>query len=423
MSFSRYERYAATDAGWLGEHPAHWQILPGRRVFAQRRDAARADDEQLSATQKYGVIPQNLFIKFEDQKVMLALSGLDNFKHVEPDDFVISLRSFQGGIERSKYAGCVSPAYTVLRPTVTIDPSFWAYLLRSPSYVASLQAVTNGIRDGRNISYENFSSVSLPVPPLPEQTAIADFLDRETAKIDGLIAEQERLIGLLKEKRQAVISQAVTKSLDPTAPMKDSGVEWLGDVPAHWEVIPLRWYATVVSGSSPQGQEIEDAADLNKRIPVFGGNGLMGYARVANVERPVLVVGRVGALCGNVHIVESPTWVTDNALILDVGDSFFLSFAAEVLRARRLNDLASRTAQPLITGSQLLDQRLPMPPLPEQLAIAEFVISFARGLDALASEAERAIILLGERRSALISAAVAGKFDVRKLIPASAEAA
>ena len=237
-------------------------MLPGRRLFSQQREPRQHDDEQLSATQKYGVLPQTLFMQIEDQKVTLALNGLDNFKHVEVDDFVISLRSFQGGIEWSKYSGCVSPAYTVLRPSRSGNAAYLSYTLKSVDYISALQSVTDGIRDGKNIGYDQFGMIGLPFPPIQEQSAIAAFLDRETSKIDSLVAEQEKLIELLKEKRQAVISHAVTKGLDPNVPMKDSGVEWLGEVPEHWEVMQLKHVIaknTVITyGIVQAGPHVED---------------------------------------------------------------------------------------------------------------------------------------------------------------------
>lgn len=255
MSFPRYERYKDSGVEWLGEISEHWSVLPGRRLFGQKREPSLPSDAQLSATQKYGVIPQSLFMAREDQKVVLALSGTEAFKHVEQEDFVISLRSFQGGIERSKFSGCVSTAYTVLRATKPIDPDYWAYLLKSDSYISVLSSTTDGIREGKSISYDQFGDLTLPNPPLSDQRDVSTFLDNETAKIDGLIEEQRRLIDLLKEKRQAVISRAVTKGLNPNAPMKDSGVYWIGMIPAHWEVAPIkRWFATVSGGTPNTGK-------------------------------------------------------------------------------------------------------------------------------------------------------------------------
>jgi type I restriction enzyme, S subunit len=225
---------------WIGQVPEDWDVLQSRRLFADVSEAAQNGDEQLSVTQKAGVIPQRLYIEQEEQNVVRALAGLANFKHVESGDFVISLRSFQGGIEYCAYRGCVSPAYTVLRNRKGIYHAFFKYALKSDGFISKLQSVTTGIRDGRNVSYEQFGIVNLPVPTISEQRDIANYLNRETAKVDALVEEQQRLIELLKEKRQAVITRAVTKGLNPSAPMKPSGVEWLGDIPAHWAAKRLR---------------------------------------------------------------------------------------------------------------------------------------------------------------------------------------
>ncbi len=262
MSFPRYPEYKDSGVEWLGEVPGHWHVTQGRRLFTQEREPAFPTDDQLSATQKYGVVPQKLFMEMEDQKVTLALSGLDNFKHVEADDFVISLRSFQGGIERSKYPGCVSPAYTVLRSVETIDANYYGYMLKSKGYIEALQTMTDGIRDGKNISYQQFGQIRLPDIPLPEQAQIADFLDRETAKIDALVSEQRRLMALLKEKRQAVISHAVTRGLNPNAPLTPSGIEWLGAVPEHWEVGPLKRFWSVTDCKHVTAEFVDDGIPL-----------------------------------------------------------------------------------------------------------------------------------------------------------------
>src|SRR5690606_1158359 len=197
MSLPRYPEYKDSGVQWLRLIPSHWEVMPGRRLFDEKREPARPGDEQLSATQRYGVIPQRRFMEAEDQKVVLALAGTGNFKHVQKDDFVISLRSFQGGIEHSNYHGCVSPAYTVLRPRMEVFPRYFAYTLKSSSYISALQTVTAGIRDGKSISFTQFGSLELPLPSLEDQYAISIMLDHETAKIDALIAAQEKLLALL----------------------------------------------------------------------------------------------------------------------------------------------------------------------------------------------------------------------------------
>lgn len=188
---------------------------------------------------------------------------------------------------------------------------------------------------------------------------------------------------------------------------KDSGVEWLGEVPEHWEVVPLRWVARCCSGDGISSEDVEPVQETGHAVGAIGGNGLMGYTATGNIDHPVLAIGRVGALCGNIHLIEPPAWVTDNALILDAhSDVFDLRFLAFALRRRNLNEIASKTAQPLITGTQVGDQRIPAPPLPEQEAIVMFLGHEIGRIDELVAEQRRLMELLKEKRQAVISHAV-----------------
>ena len=193
---------------------------------------------------------------------------------------------------------------------------------------------------------------------------------------------------------------------------KDSGMEWLGEVPDGWDVIPLRWNSRCPSGDGISSENIETIDDEKNVVPVIGGNGVMGYTSKGNIDYPVLAIGRVGALCGNVHVVQPPAWITDNALVFDAdAGAFDLIFLAEVLRSRNLNEIASKTAQPLITGTQVRDQRVPHPTIEEQRAIAAFLDRETGRIDALIAKKERQIELLQEKRTALISHAVTKGLD------------
>lgn len=442
MSFPRYAEYKDSGVEWLEKVPNHWNIYQARRLFEQRRDSALPSDEQLSATQKYGVIPQTLFMAQEDQKVVLALSGLDNFKHLEADDFVISLRSFQGGIERSRYAGCVSPAYTVLRPQKDLVPDYWEYLLKCASYIAALQTTTEGIRDGKNISYAQFGSLSVPLAPETEQTAIATFLDRETAKIDALIAEQEKLITLLAEKRQATISHAVTKGLNPNAPMKDSGVAWLGEVPEHWEILRIKHLTcSIEQGWSPQCENFPVQSDdewgvlkvgcvnggafnpaENKKLPdelqpitayaLKRGDLLVSRANTRDLvgsAAPVLADFPNLLLCDKLYRLRfSPKKSLPEFISLFLG-------TPQARSQIELDATGASSSMLNIGQSVILDLQIPTPTLEEQRAIAAHLDAEAAKFDALRDDAQRAITLLKERRSALITAAVTGQIDVRNL--------
>ena len=441
MSFPRYATYRRSEAGWFDEIPEHWGLLQARRLFSQIREPARESDGQLSASQKYGVLPQRLFMELEDQKVALALTGLSGFKHVEREDFVISLRSFEGGIERSTYAGCVSPAYTVLRPVEAIESRFWGYLLKSKGFVAALQSATDGIRDGKTISYQQFGHILVPLLPLTEQGAIAAFLDGETSKIDALVTEQRRLMELLKEKRQAAISHAVTRGLNAHAPMKPSGIEWIGDIPAHWRVWALKRLARGSPKSFTDGDWIEAEFITSDGIRLIqtGNVGIGTYKEQgfryisASTFRElgctevnpgdVLICrldGPVGRGCLAPDLGVSMITSVDNA-VLRCADDVHPEFVVAILSSGpwlSWIDAVCRVGGGFrlrVSRSQLGEVRVPVPPFDEQVHIVQHLRSQMIECDALATEAQRAVDLLLERRSALISAAVTGQIDVRQV--------
>lgn len=206
----------AKDSGvpWLGKVPAHWAICQSRRLFAVRSEPALPTDRMLTASQKYGVLFQSDFVELEGRRVVEVILGVENLRHVEPDDFIISMRSFQGGIEWCTLRGSTSFHYVMLRPLKHVHPPFFAHLLKSSTYVQALRATTDLIRDGQELRYSNFVQVPLPVLPIDEQAEIARFLDHEVAKIDALTAESAKVIELLLERRSALISAAVTGKID-----------------------------------------------------------------------------------------------------------------------------------------------------------------------------------------------------------------
>ncbi|MCT2265389.1 restriction endonuclease subunit S, partial [Dietzia cinnamea] len=291
------------------------------------------------------------------------------------------------------------------------------YITLSDCYRQRLESLTeSATRSHQRVSPSDILKFWWEVPSLQTQEAVVRHLDRETAKIDALIDKQDQLIATLREDRTATITQAVTKGLDPKADLKDSGEEWLGQVPAHWAVSKLSWHASCNSGNSTIGMEIHADQTNDLHVKVVGGNGTMGYTSNGFIDSEILAVGRVGALCGNVHEVTPPAWITDNALILQIRNGFELKYLASALRSRQLNDIASKTAQPLITGKQVLDQRLPRPPIEEQRAIVERIEEHSRKVNSLIARSTEMIETLREYRSALITNAVTGKINVREAL-------
>lgn len=431
MSFPRYPAYKDSGVGWLGVIPAHWAVGQSRRMFAVRSEPAQPSDRMLTASQKYGVLYQSDFVELEGRRVVEVIMGVENLKHVEPDDFIISMRSFQGGIEWCRLQGSTSFHYVMIKPVKWVHPPFFAHLLKSSTYIQALRATTDLIRDGQELRFSNFAQVDLPVVPLEEQAKIAVFLDRETARIDALVAEQERLIELLREKRQAVISHAVTKGLDSTAPMKDSGVEWLGDVPRHWEVVQFRRCVHIAEGQvDPAAPEFSSLALIAPNHIDSGTGKLLGletadaqgsvsgkylcnegdvlYSKIRPALRKVCIAP-VECLCSaDMYPLRPHSGISARFLMFQLLSDQFSALA--VLESERV-------AMPKINRETLNEVALVRPPLPEQHAITAFLDTETSRIDALITEAERAITLLQERRAALISAAVTGQIDVRGLAP------
>ncbi|WP_298400707.1 restriction endonuclease subunit S [Janthinobacterium sp.] len=195
---------------WIGRIPAHWVVRRSKFVFTQRKEFARKDDVQLSATQAYGVIPQEEFEELVGRRVVKIYTNLEKRKHVELDDFVISMRSFQGGLERAWATGCIRSSYIVLRPLQEICPTFFGYLFKSPRYIKALQTTASFIRDGQDLNFENFAMVELFLPPISEQREIAEEIKRGCEKIENGIAIKKRQIAALNEYRTSLINAAVT---------------------------------------------------------------------------------------------------------------------------------------------------------------------------------------------------------------------
>jgi len=443
MSFPRYPAYKPSGVEWLGEVPEHWDVLQSRRMFKARREAAKEGAIMLTASQKYGMIPQAEFVEREGRRVVEVIQGKDNLIQVEPDDFVISMRSFQGGLEWCRFSGSTSFHYVPVTPIKHVMPCFFAHLLKSDKYISALRSTTNLIRDGQEIRYSNFVQVPLPIIPVSEQIAIATFLDHETAKIDALIAEQQRLIELLQEKRQAVISHAVTKGLNPDAPMKDSGVEWLGEVPEHWSVSTIK---RIVSTPVTDGPH-ETPEFLDEGIPFVSAEAVstgkidferirgfisledhQRYSQKYNPKRDDIFMIKSGATTGTSAIVETDIEfnIWSPLAVIRCGSEVLHRFALHFIRSRNFLEAValgwSFGTQQNIGMGVIENLSIVVPSLEEQREIVFLLDSAAGEANSLILEAERSIALLQERRSALISAAVTGQIDVRGLVP-EAEAA
>jgi type I restriction enzyme S subunit len=363
------------------------------------------------------------------------------YQGVRSGDLVIhAMDAFAGAIGVSDSDGKSTPVYSVCSPISSdTNTSYYGKLLRHMALSGFVNALAKGIRErSTEFRWADASDVLLPVPTKQEQRQINDFLDREVAKIDALVEEQRRLIDLLKEKRQAVISQAVTKGLSPDVPMKDSGVEWLSEIPEHWQSLQLgRVCRQVSDGPHFSPQYVEDGVMFLSARNLSVASWHLEDAKFISeadylefCKRVTPEIGDVlytkGGTTGIARVVDLSmrfqVWVHIAVLKLDRDkvDPYFLAYALNSVGCYEQSQLSTRGATNQDLGlTRMIRIWLALPPLTEQKEIAARLRRETERVDALVAESESALSLLQERRSALISAAVTGKIDVRGLVPQS----
>lgn len=412
----RYSTYKDSGVKWIGEIPSHWETRKIKYIFTERSEKGYPDEPVLCSTQKYGVIPQSMY----ENRVVVVNKGLEGLKLVRKGDFVISLRSFQGGIEYAHYRGIISAAYTILELVHGIDADFIKYLLKSYYFVQLLQTCVTGIREGQNINYALLRKNFIALPSLSEQRAIVSFLDTELGKIDTYVDKEQQLIERLKELKQSVISRAVTRGINPNVKMKPSGVNWIGEIPEHWKVNKIRsifmerrekvsdkaWSALSVSkeGVLPQLQTAVKTDNGDNRKKVCKGDFVVnsrsdrkGSCGISDYDGSVSLI----------NIVLKPLNI--------VGLFYHYLFRSNDYIEEFYKNGRGIVADLWTTRySEMRNIYIPIPPLSEQRAIVDYISSATSKIDKLISEKTKEMEYMKELRQRIISDAVTGKIDVRE---------
>ena len=430
MSFPRYPKYKPSGVSWVGDAPEHWPTIRYKNVFKEKQSVS--GDSLPSGSISFGRVV------FKSDKTLHELTKA-SYQEVLAGEFLINpinlnydLKSLRTGL--SDINTCVSPAYIVLRAKAESDKNYLKYQLHLFD-VSHMKTLGAGVR--QTITFGDIGTCSTCLPPLAEQTAIAEFLDRETGKIDGLVGEQRRLMELLKEKRQAVISHAVTKGLNPHAPMKPSGIEWIGDVPAGWVIGKLGYacklrggFAFAAADFGTEGVAVVKMNNLKRgrldlteaaRIPESSCNGSVALLKGDLVWGMSGSTGETGSL-GNfarVRADDLPCQLNQRVGRFQVDSSKLdLNFVEHVIQTpyfyEQIMLLVTGTAQYNVSSEQVQSCIFVLPPVAEQTVITKFLDAELLKFDTLTAEAQRAIDLLQDRRTALISAAVTGQIDVRQ---------
>ena len=449
MSFPQYPEYKDAGVEWLGEVPAHWGVSPFKWQI-EANDSGAWGDDPAGANDSFVLrsTDQTVDGRWEIKEPALRhLSTKERASTVLKAGDLVVTKSSGSSLHIGKttlvdeWIASKGFSFGNFMQRIRTKDSFchklaW-YLMNNGVARLQLDLLSNSTTGLANLNGTTIGEIQVATPPLDEQAYIVSFLDHETARIDALVEEQRLLIELLKEKRQAVISHAVTKGLDPDVPMKDSGVEWLGEVPAHWMVGPLRWYATIQGGIAK-----------GKRYDVDIPTVELPYLRVANVQDGYVDLSKVNTVTVAVSEIERFSLQSGDVLMNEGGDndklgrgavwdgeiadclhqnhvfairpnqylsSCWLSIFSRSSAARSYFYLYSKQSTNLasISGSNVMSCPLPIPPIKEQRRILKNLQKQMARIEMLMEEGQNSIDLLQERRSALISAAVTGKIDVR----------
>ncbi|MGN5725434.1 restriction endonuclease subunit S [Acinetobacter calcoaceticus] len=420
----RYESYKDSGVQWLGEIPSHWAVVrldQGCEIVRGNTGFSKADllEEGQYLALQYGRTYKvdeinNTFSSYVNEE-FYKLSQIAMYG----DTVLISTSETIEDLGHSCFyarqdIGLIGGEQFLLKVNQKEKLGKYLYYL-SKAFSSYLRKYATGTKVYR-FNTDHLKKIYIPRIPFNEQKVIADFLDKRLAQVDALIAKQKILLEKLAEQRVALISHTVTKGLNPDVEMKESGVEWLGKVPKSWDIANLRYFISCNSGDALESSRILRDADEFNNIPVIGGNGLLGFTENSNYKKECIAVGRVGALCGNVHFIDYESWINDNALLIKlISDKFNINYLVYLLRSRNLNELASKTAQPLLTGTQVKAEKVCIPLMSEQLEIVRYLDTNLETLDKLLETVNKTIQTLREYRSTLITQVVTGKIDVRNL--------
>ena len=440
MSFPRYPAYKPSGVEWLGEVPEHWQEKPLKTITSINDEVLPESLSRDYEIEYVDIGSVSLANGIEKTEAMLFGDAPSRARRIPRDGDVLvsTVRTYLKAI-----APIVNPpsnlvastGFAVVRPRHELEPGFLKYALQEEHFIQQVISRSTGVSYPA-INASDVAKISLNLPGSSEQLAIATFLDHETVKIDALIAEQQRLIELLQEKRQAVISHAVTKGLNPHAPMKDSGVEWLGEVPEHWALKKIKHTARMESGHTPDRKVeaywvdcdipwvslndtgfLKDNDYISETAYTINELGIQNSSARLLPER-VVVFSR-DATIGRCAITTRPMAVSQHFIAWVCGEEILPEYLLLRLKSmtQELERLTFGATLKTIGMPDVKTLATPVPPISEQKEIVDYVAKAVSRLEEMSTKTQTAIELLQERRSALISAAVTGQIDVRGLVP------
>ena len=408
-----YAKMKNSGVEWLGVVPKHWKVLPNRAVFSEINDRGHAQERMLAITISRGVIPQQELLKDGSKKDSSRLDR-SGYKLVQPGDVAYNkMRAWQGALGVSSYRGIISPAYVVQRPRANALARYLHYLFRTPAFAKEAERWSYGITsDMWSLRPEHFRLIYSCIPPLGEQTAIARFLTHMDRRIQKYIRAKKKLIALLDEYRRAVIHQAVTGQFDVGTgelypEYKESGVEWIGNVPRHWDLRRLKWATRL-----QRGYDLPADKRRPGPFPVVSSGGVIDSHVESRCTSPGVVMGRYGSTDA-VFYVKKDFWPHNTSLFVTHFNGNSPRWSYYLLKSITKAAHSGKSAVPGIDRNDLFQITVSVPPRNEQELISKWIDTTRQSISRASTSVLLQIDLLREFRTRLIADVVTGKLDVR----------
>ncbi|WBL64304.1 restriction endonuclease subunit S [Thauera sp. WB-2] len=423
----RYESYKSSDADWLGDVPTHWDVQPLRAVTALKSDKNRPELPVLSVYREYGVILKDS----RDDNHNATSLDTSAYKVVKPGDLVVNkMKAWQGSMGVSAHDGIVSPAYiTCATRADRVRPQYLHYLLRSSPLIGVYNSLSYGVRVGQwDMHYEDFKQIPIPLPPQEEQERIVAFLDQKTAEIDEAIAKKERLIELLNEQKSIVTNHAVTRGLNPSAPLKDSGIGWLGEIPSHWMVKRVKHLARkIVDGAHHTPTYVDSGVPFLRVTDISGGKKVIDLNSVKRIperehralcqrafpEKGDVLLSKNGTI-GETIVVD---WDYEFSIFVslcliklrrEIDPHFFCLYFSSPVVDLQLAEGGKRTSVTNLHLEKIKELVLALPPIEEQREIVRMVRNELTPYNKIILKARHELVALNDFKKSLTASVVVG---------------
>jgi len=404
-----YPEYKDSGIEWIGKIPEHWETIRNKYLFNAKK-GKKPDEKEMHKENNGNRMPYLSMEYLREMNVeTYHIDKNEKYTEVESGDLLLLWDGSNSGEFIKGKRGYLSSTMAKIEINEKINKDFIFYLGKSIEILLKEKSIGMGIP---HVNGDELKNIRSPLMNEKEQKLISNYLDKMSQQIENIILKKQQQIQLLDEYKTAMISHVVTKGLDPTVEMKDSGIEWIGEMPKHWHINKIKYNANIGSGKSPP----KDKNKSNGKYAIYGANGIIGYTNEYNSNKKRILIGRVGAI-GEIRTIDGYCWISDNALIVDIfQDKMDFAYSENLLKTIDYKKFSTLNAQPLITATNVKNENKAIPPINEQKKIGTYINNKNKKIEDIIKQKQQQIQLLDEYKKTLIHNAVTGKIDVRDYI-------